>query len=106
MSMYLTSLKMPNPTPAKKFGLALLDLRGLQRFMEDALYTLAATGDPMDALAGYCHLTRQRDVTDDVIVTEEHHSCSIWIAIQEYPLNRLMAKYQMRKVRSSLLALE
>jgi hypothetical protein len=102
--MYLTFLKMPNPISAKKSGLALLGPPGLQRFVKDALYTLAATGNPMDALVGYCHLMRRRNIALDH-ATGEHHRDSIWVAIQEYPAIELMAKYQMMEVRS-LLALE
>jgi hypothetical protein len=95
-------LKIPNLVAAKRFGLALLDRHGLYTSMRDALYTLAGTGNPMNVLAGYCRLMRQRDVTGDAFKKEEYHRDSIWITILENPAIKLMAEYQVRKVRSLL----
>jgi hypothetical protein len=96
-------LKIPNLVAAKRFGSALLNRHGLHSSMEDALYTLAGTGNPMDVLIGYCHLMRQRDITRDAFEKdEEYHRDSIWITILENPAIKPMAEYQVRKVRSLL----
>jgi hypothetical protein len=79
-------LKIPNLVAAKRFGSALLDRHGLYSSMKNALYSLARTGNPMNVLAGYCHLMRQRDVIGDAFKkTEEHHRDSIWFTILENP---------------------
>jgi hypothetical protein len=96
-------LKIPNLVAAKRFGSALLNRHGLHSSMEDALYTLAGTGNPMDVLIGYCHMIRQRDVTGSAFAkTEEHHRDSIWVTILENPAIKPKAEYQVRKVRSPL----
>jgi hypothetical protein len=71
--------------------------------MENALYTLAATGNPMNVLFEYCHLIRKYDIADDEIAYEGHHRDSIWMVAREYPAIKPMTKYQMTKVRSLLI---
>ena len=97
-------LKIPNLVAAKRFGLALLDRLGSYQSMRDALYTLAETGSPIDVLARYCHLMRQRDVGRAAFAkTEEHHRDSILITILENPAIEPAAEYEARKVRSLLI---
>src|SRR5947199_10420455 len=90
-------LKIPNLVAAKRFGSALLDRLGLFSSMKDALYTLVATGNPMDVLSGYCHLMRQRDVIGNAFTkTEEHHRDSIWGLILENSSMDAIAEYKVR----------
>jgi hypothetical protein len=97
-------LKIPNLVAAKRFGTALLRRIGLYDSMRDALHTLAGNGNPMDVLAGYCHLMRQCDVTKDAFAKkEEHHRDSIWFTILENPAIKPVAEYQVKKVRSLLI---
>jgi hypothetical protein len=97
-------LKIPNLVAAKRFGTALLDRLGLYQSMGKALHTLAQTGNPMDVLAGYCHLMRQRDVIGDAFAKkEEHHRDSILITILENPAIKPVAEYEVVKVRSLLI---
>ena len=63
-------LKIPNLVAAKRFGSAILERLGLYSSMKSALHSLAGTGNPMDVLAGYCHLMRQCDVTGDAFNKE------------------------------------
>ena len=55
-------LKIPNLVAAKRFGFAILERLGLYHSMQIALHSLVRTGNPVDVLAGYCHLMQQRDV--------------------------------------------
>jgi hypothetical protein len=94
-------LKIPNLVAAKRFGSALLDRLGLYKSMKSALFNLAATGNPMNVLAGYCQLMRQRDVIGDAFTKkEEHHRDSVLITILENPAIKPEAEYEVRKVRS------
>jgi hypothetical protein len=97
-------LKIPNLVAAKRFGTALLNRLGLYQSMGTALHTLAQTGSPMEVLAGYCHLMRQRYIMRNAFVkSEEHHRDSIWITILENPAIKPIAEYEVRKVRLLLI---
>ena len=89
-------LKIPNLVAAKRFGTALLDRLGL--------YQSTGNWNPMEVLAGYCHLMRQRDVFGDAFTKkEEHHRDSIWITILENPAIKPAAEYEVRKAGSLLI---
>jgi hypothetical protein len=97
-------LRIPNLVAAKRFGSALLDRYGLYNSMRDALYTLAGTGNPMNILAGYCHLMRQQDVTRDAFAkTEGDHRNTLFITILENITAEPKIEYQVKKVRSLLI---
>ena len=94
-------LKIPNLVAAKRFGSAILERLGIYNSMKTALHSLARTGNPMDVLAGYCHMMQQRDVIGDAFFKkEEHHRDSIQWTILENPSLKSTAEYQVTKVRS------
>lgn len=91
-------LKIPNLVAAKRFGTALLDRLGLYNSIKNTLYTLAQTGNPMGALAAYCHLMRQYDVIGDAFLKNEgHHRSIIQVAILENPAIKPTAEFIVRK---------
>ena len=97
-------LKIPNLVAAKRFGSALLEGLGLYNSMTTALHSLARTGNPMDVLAGYCHMMQQRDVIGDAFLKkEEHHRDSIQWTILENPSLKSTAEYRVTKVRALLI---
>jgi hypothetical protein len=72
--------------------------------MQNALYVLTDSGNPMDVLSGYCHLMQQRDIGRDAFTkTEEHHRDSILITILENPAIQPMVESEVKKVRSLLI---
>lgn len=94
-------LKIPNLVAAKRFGSAILDRYGLRDSMKSALYDLAATGNPMGVLAGYCRLIRQRDIKGNAFLkSEEQHRDSISVTILENPAIKPAVEYEVKKVRS------
>ena len=96
--------KIPNLVAAKRFGSAILERLSMYNSMKTALDRLARTGNPMDVLAGYCHMMQQRDVIGDAFLKkEEHHRDSIQWTILENPSLKSTAEYQVTKVRSLLI---
>jgi hypothetical protein len=94
--------KIPNLIAAERFGSAILKRLGMYNSTKTALHRLARTGNPIDVLAGYCHMMQQRDVIGDAFLKEEHHRDSIWWTILENPSLKSTAEYKVTKVRSLL----
>ncbi|KIX02281.1 uncharacterized protein Z518_08220 [Rhinocladiella mackenziei CBS 650.93] len=89
-------LKIPNRVAARRFGSAILERLGLYSTIGDALRTLAQTGNPMRALAGYCRLMRQHDkIGDAFLKKEEHHRGIFQIMILENPSIDAVGEYQV-----------
>jgi hypothetical protein len=95
--------KIPNFIAAKGFGSAILERLGIYNSMKTALHSLTRTGDPMDVLAGYCHMMQQCDIGAAFLKNEEHHRDSIQWTILENPSLKPTAEYQVTKVRSLLM---
>jgi hypothetical protein len=96
--------KIPNLVAAKRFGFAILERLGLYHSMQIALHSLVRTGNPVDVLAGYCHMMQQRDVMrDSFSKNEEYHRDSIRWTILENPSLKPAAEYKVTKVRSLLI---
>lgn len=96
--------KIPNLVAAKRFGSTILKRLGLYDSMKTALHSLAMTGNPMDVLAGYCHMMQQHDVIGDAFLKkEEHHRDIIQWTILENPSLKPTGEYRVTKVRSLLI---
>ena len=96
--------KIPNLVAAKRFGSAILERLSMYNSMKTALDRLARTGNPMDVLAGYCHMMQQRDVIGDAFLKKEEHHRDIiqWTILENHTL-KPTGEYQVTKVRSLLM---
>ncbi|KIX10454.1 uncharacterized protein Z518_01537 [Rhinocladiella mackenziei CBS 650.93] len=94
--------KIPNLIAAKRFRSAILKRLSLYDTIGDAVHTLARTGNPMSALAGYCQLMRHHDKIEDAFLkTEEHHRGIFQTMILKNRSIDAMGEYQVKKVTTS-----